>query len=123
MIERLIAYFHASRFQYLALEYGECSLRLARNHQPDVGSAGETHRTEVEASSVGFVDLAAGREKFPQAGATAAEGEPLFSIRKWKSTIEVRAGSAGVIESVAVSRGEFVEYAQLLATIKTVEDL
>lgn len=125
MIEQLIAYFHSSRLQYLALDHAGWSIRLSRE-QPSTGSGQAESKgvslaapavTQVLAPAVGFIALAQGRNRFPEAGEPVAAGEPLFAVRRFKNTIEVRAAAAGALTSVRVTEGAFVEFAQPLATI------
>lgn len=103
--ERFAEYFQNSSFEYLALDYAGRSLRLSRE------------RTRVLASSVGFIALPAGRERFPEAGAHVVEGEALFAVRRFRNVIAVRVPASGILESVLVSKGDFVEFGQPLATV------
>lgn len=126
--QRLVEYFQGSRFQFLALDYAGHSLRLSREQHSSAGSA---HREDCEqgavtatsgvamvlAASVGFVDLPPGRDRFPEAGESVAAGDCLFVIRRFRSEIEVRAGAAGLLASVLIGKGAFVEFGQPLATI------
>ncbi|MBI4193842.1 MAG: hypothetical protein HY526_02060 [Betaproteobacteria bacterium] len=126
--ERLIEYFQTSRFQYLALDYAGSSIRLSREQPSNVGGslqdtresaaiAGDTCAAQVLASSVGFVDLPPGRDRFPGAGEHVAEGDCLFAIRRFKNVVEVRAAAAGSLASILVTKDAFVEFGQPLATI------
>ncbi len=107
----LIDFFHRSSFQYLALDHGGASIRLARDEP------GSDVATPVRAPSIGFVTLASGRRRFPQAGDRVARGEPILAIRKYRQTIEVVAPAAGSLASLAVAEGAFVEFGAPLATI------
>lgn len=126
--QRLVEYFQGSRFQFLALDYAGHSLRLSREERPSAGSAHRDVRegaaaavtsgvATVLAASVGFVDLPPGRNRFPEAGESVAAGDCLFVIRRFRSEIEVRAGAAGLLASVMIGKGAFVEFGQPLATI------
>lgn len=116
--QRLVEYFHGSRFQFLALDYSGHSLRLSREQHSSAGSARRDVRVAtVLAASVGFVDLPPGRNRFPEAGERVAAGDCLFVIRRFSSKIEVRAGAAGLLASVLIGKGAFVEFGQPLATI------
>jgi biotin carboxyl carrier protein len=113
-LEKLIAYFHGSRFDYLALDFAGVSLRLARN---EALSAAQSVVHEVLAPSVGFMEPAAGRDRFPTTGTIVAEGEPLFTLRRFRDTIEVKAPGAGTLGVVA-TQGAFVQYGECIAAVK-----
>jgi biotin carboxyl carrier protein len=115
-IEPLIAYFHRSRFDYLALDFAGSSLRLSRD-----GAASNVQRgsaRDIVAPSVGFVEAATGRDQFPRMGMPVAEGEPLFRLRRFTDTIEVRAPTGGTLEALLVEQGTFVEYGERIAVLR-----
>ena len=114
-LEKLITYFHSSRFDYLALDFAGVSLRLAR-HQ--ARCAEHALARDVTAPSVGFIEAAVGRDHFPRDGMIVAEGEPLFTLRRFKDTIEVKAPIAGTVAAVSMTHGTFVEYGQRVAVLK-----
>ena len=128
LFERLAEYFQSSRFEYLALDYAGSSLRISRAPLAADGAsqraarlapaiAPDTRGESVLASSVGVVERAPGRTRFPAAGERVAEGECLFAIRRYKNSIEVKAPTSGSLASLAVGEGAFVEFGQPLATI------
>jgi biotin carboxyl carrier protein len=114
-LERIVEYFQTSRFEYLALDCTGGSIRLSRAAPGSDVAA--TDRIEVRASTVGFVDLPAGRARFPEIGDGVLESEALFAIRRFKDVITVSAAASGMLHSVLVSKGDFVEFAQPLATL------
>lgn len=113
--EGIIAYFRNSRFEHLALDYAGGSIRLSRD-TPGTDIAA-TDRVEVRASTVGFVELPPGRARFPEAGDRVSENEVLFAIRGFRNVVTVSAAAGGTLDSVLVSAGIFVEFAQPLATV------
>lgn len=111
---RIAEYFQNSRFEYLALEYAGASLRLSSDpFGPDRAAA---ERIEVRAPAVGFVELPAGRARFPEAHEPVVENEVLFAIRGFKRLAAVSVPASGTLHSILVSAGDFVEFAQPLAT-------
>src|SRR5690348_12169511 len=115
-LETLIAYFHGSRFAYLALDFAGRSLRLSRqgaDSDPQGGSA-----CDMVAPSVGFLEMAIGRDQFPRVGMPVAEGEPLFRLRRFTDAIEVLAPIAGTLEALRVEQGTFVEYGERIAVLR-----
>jgi len=119
MIERFIAYFHDSGFEYLALDFDGYSVRLSREPLPQGAAASDRQSVGIVGPSVGFIALANGREHFPRAGVAVVAGEPLFTLRRFKSTMDVQAPAAGILRSVLVEEGSFVEYGQTLAILST----
>lgn len=119
IFERLIEYFQSSRFEYLALDYAGGSVRLSRERPADAHAAAEVTResTRVLASSVGFVELPAERQRFAEAGEHVAAGEVLFAIRRLRNVIAVSVPASGTVGSMLVSQGDFVEFGQPLATV------
>ena len=117
--ERLIEYFESSGFSYLALDYAGASVRLSRERpaQEISAAAVSSEPTHVLASSVGFIESPAERRRFPQSGDQVAEGEALFAIRRFRNVLAVSAPASGILGSVLVSAGDFVEFGQPLATV------
>jgi biotin carboxyl carrier protein len=126
--EWLFEYFQTSGFQHLTLECDGISIRLSRrNAADDCRSAGEpaadtqdahgAHDTQLTAPGVGFVGVPPGRDRIPGVGEPVEEDSLLFVLRRFKDVVEVRAGTAGRLTSVAVDEGTFVEFGQPLATI------
>lgn len=116
--ERLIEYFESSRFEYMALDYAGASLRLSRERPKETPAhAHAAAGVYVAASAVGVVELPAGRERFPEAGDRVAEGEVLFDLRRFRSVVAMRAPASGILSSVLVTEGDFVEFGQLLTTL------
>jgi biotin carboxyl carrier protein len=125
-LERIVEYFERSRFDYLALDYGGKSLRLSRPvRATEVGGIDGsgiaaqrgTSVMNVPAPTVGFVEVAAGRTRFPQAGDAVAKDEALFTLRRHKTVLTVGAAASGTLESVLVGEGDFVEFGQPLAML------
>lgn len=124
-LERIVEYFERSRFDYLALDYGGKSLRLLRELREGgsaidqaAGSAiGAAAVMNVLAPTIGFVEAAAGRTRFPKAGDAVEKDEALFTLRRHKAALTVHAAAGGMLESVRVAEGEFVEFGQPLATL------
>ena len=71
----------------------------------------------VLASSVGFIEKAKGRERFPRSDDTVAEGEPLFAIRVLTNALELTAPAAGTLGPISIEEGAFVEFGEPLASI------
>jgi len=106
----LVAYFEGSCFEVLALDHAGASLRLCREApRPTVALA---------APSVGRIGFAPGRVRLPRAGDTVQRDECLFTIRRFKASIEVKAPASGRIASLPIEPGEFVEFGQHLAAIE-----
>ena len=124
-LERIVEFFERSGFEYLALDYAGKVLRLSRAiRAPDVHAIESEHDAEgvvsavqVCAPSVGFVEAAAERARFPKAGDEVSKNEVLFTLRRHKSALTVRAATTGTLESVLVCEGDFVEFGQPLATL------
>jgi biotin carboxyl carrier protein len=125
-LKRIVEYFERSRFDYLALDYGGKSLRLSRPvHATEAGAIDETglgaergtSLVNVPAPTVGVVETAAARTRFPQAGDAVAKDEALFTLRRHKTVLTVGAAASGKLESVLVGEGDFVEFGQPLATL------
>ena len=108
-IERLIAYFRTSAFEYLALRHRRGSLTLQR----EPAAAPIT----VLAPSVGVIQKAAATERVARAGDAVRYGDALFSVRRFQSVVEVLAPASGRITFAHLDAGGFVEYGQALAVI------
>jgi biotin carboxyl carrier protein len=128
LLASVVAHFERSNFQYLALDHGSLHIRLAResmdNVRHELRAAGtsvpskrEPAVTEVTAPSVGVVESAVRTGALPRAGETVEQGDVLLIVRKFRNSTEVRSPLRGVIESVRVTRAEFVEFGQLLLTV------
>ena len=115
-LETLIAYFHGSRFAYLALEFAGRSLRLSREGEHSDSQHGSAR--DMVAPSVGFLETATGRDQFPRAGMLVAEGEPLFRLRRFTDSIEVLAPIGGTLEALLVEQGTLVEYGERIAVLR-----
>ncbi len=109
-LERLIAYFRGSAFEYLALRHPSASLTLHR--EPAVAAIA------VIAPSVGVIGPLCGSARWGHAGDEVRCGEPLFSIRRFRSVVEVCAPASGRLARVHHDAGCFVEYGQALASIE-----
>ena len=125
-LERIVEYFERSRFDYLALDYGGKSVRLSRPvRATEAGAIDETglhaervaFAVNVPAPTVGFVEKVAERTRFPKAGDAVAKDEALFTLRRHKTVLAVRAAASGTLGSVWVGEGDFVEFGQPLATL------
>jgi len=106
----LVAYFEDSCFESLEITQTGASLRLWR----------DAARTAVAllAPRVGSVELASGRVGLPRAGDTVNRDEPLFTIRGFKASADVKAPASGRIASLSIASGDFVEFGQHLGMIE-----
>lgn len=106
---RIIEYFDASAFAYLALEVnGErlCIERPAR-----------VPAIPVTATTVGTVYPCTPDGAFPRSGDRVTRGQPLFALRRFRSVVDVPAPCDGRLEAIHVNAGQFVQYGDALASI------
>ena len=109
-LERLIAYFRSSAFEHLTLEHPGGSLTLCR--EPAAATI------PLLAPSVGVIQPACASARLPRAGDQVKHGEPLASIRRFRSVVQVRAPANGRLASVHLDAGRFVEYGEVLVVIE-----
>jgi biotin carboxyl carrier protein len=108
-LERFIAYFRSSSFDYLALRHPGGSLTLER----EPASPG----VPLLAPSVGLLEPPAESASLPRSGDEVTSGAWLFSIRRFDSVVAVHAPASGRLASAHLEPGSFVEYGELLGMI------
>jgi biotin carboxyl carrier protein len=121
IFKRLTEYFHRSRFDYLAIDLGEASLKLSREPADDARAAVvvNTSDTPLLSASVGFAEAPAGRKHFATRGERVKRGDVLFAVRRFKGVVPVTAPASGTVADVLVKPGEFVAFGQELARVRT----
>lgn len=121
LFHRIVELFERSRFDYLALDIGQASLRLSRAPAADAGRAVgiTTAATSVLSSSVGFVEAPVGRERFAATGERVLKGEVLFAVRRFTGVVPVIVPASGILAEVIVKPGEFVNFGQEIARMHT----
>ncbi len=84
------------------------------------GGDAAAHPGAVTAPMVGTVYLAQSPEDppFVKAGDSVREGQTLLLIEAMKTFNEVKAPRAGTVQSIAVARGQPVEFGEVLAIIE-----